>query len=107
MALEDKTKFGTFGLDSVKHSTVHRKEKEKGKKVDDKAARALGPADTIIHTREDGPTVQLCGDSEVAGKLINGQYSLGLKHRRNIWPYSKKRCSHGVEKEDQNSHLKD
>ena len=41
----------------------------------------LGLADTIIHMREEGPTVQLCGDSEVAGKWINGQYSLGLMYK--------------------------
>ena len=55
-------------LDSVKLSTVHRKEKAKGeKKVN---------ADTTIHTREEGPTAQLCGDSEVVSKWISGQYSL-------------------------------
>ena len=46
-------------------STVHRTSTGK-EKVDDKAPRVLGPADTIIHTREEGTTVQLCGDSEVA-----------------------------------------
>ena len=45
------------------------------KKVDDKAPRVLGPADTIIHTREEGPTVQPCGDSEVAGRWIKGRCS--------------------------------
>ena len=82
-ALEDKTTFVTFALDSVKLSTVHKK-RVKGKKVDDEAPRVLGPADTIIHTREEGPTVQPCGDSEVAGKWINGQHSPGLKCRGNI-----------------------
>ena len=28
---------------------------------------------TTIHIRAEGPTVQLCGDSEVAGKWINGR----------------------------------
>ena len=80
-ALEDKTKFVTFALDGVKLSTEHRKEKGKGKKVDDKAPRVLGPADTIIHAREEGPTVQRCGDSEVACKRTKGQYYLGQKYR--------------------------
>ena len=61
-ALEDKTKFGTFTLDSVKLSTVHKKEKEKEKKVDDKAPSLLGPADTIIHTREEGSMASILWD---------------------------------------------
>ena len=40
-AFEDKTKFVTFALDSVKLSTVHRIGRGK-KKVDDKASRVLG-----------------------------------------------------------------
>ena len=56
-AFEEKTQLVTFALDGVKLSTVHRKENGRGKTVDDKASRVLGPADTIIHTREDGPTV--------------------------------------------------
>ena len=51
--------------------TIHRTNTGK-EKVDDKAPRVLRPADTIVHTREDGPTVQRCGDNEVAGKWING-----------------------------------
>ena len=77
-ALADKNKFVTFALDSVKLSTAHRKEKgeERGRKVQEKTQRDLGPADTTIHTREEGPTLQLCGDSDVTCKRINGQYSL-------------------------------
>ena len=71
-ALAEKTTFATFTLDSVKLSTVHRK----GKKVDENTPRVVGHTDTIIHTREEGLTVQLCGDREVAEKWINGQYSL-------------------------------
>ena len=72
--LVDKYKFVTFvALDSVKLSTVYRKHCEgKGKKVEEKTPRDLGPSDTTIHTREDGSTVQLCGDSEVACEWING-----------------------------------
>ena len=49
-------KFVTFALDRVKLSTVHRKRKstEIGKKGKEKIPRYLGPADTTIHTREDG-----------------------------------------------------
>ena len=70
----------TFALDSVKLSTVQRKEKREGdgKKVNWKTD--LRPADTTIHTREEGPTVQLCGDNEVASKWVNGPCSLGQKY---------------------------
>ena len=57
---------------------VHGKGTGKEKMADDKAPGVLVPADTIIHTREEGPTVQLRG---VAGKWINGQYSMVLKYR--------------------------
>ena len=62
-APEDKDKFAPFALDCVKLSTIHRTNTEKGKTVDDKAPRVLRPADTIVHGREEGPTVQLLGDS--------------------------------------------
>ena len=70
----------------MKLSTAHRKEKSKGigKKVKEKTQRDLGPADTTIHTRADGPTVQLCGDSEVTRKWVNGQYSVGQKDRGRV-----------------------
>ena len=85
-AFADKTKFPTLALDSVKLSIVHGKEKGEGKEktVDEKTPRDLGPADTTIHTREEGPTVQLCGDSEVASKWMHGQDSLGQKDRGRI-----------------------
>ena len=89
--LHYRTHFVTFTHDSVKLSTVHRKEKGKGKNIDDKTPRVLGAADTTAHTREEGPTVQLCGDSEVAGKWINGQYSLGQKCRGKMGQIQKKK----------------
>ena len=56
----------------------HRKNKgqEHVKKIKDKTPRILGPADVTIHARDDGPTEQLCGDSDVACEWINGEYSL-------------------------------
>ena len=78
----DKNIFVTFAFDSVKMSTVHRKEKrQKGKerRVKEKTRRDLGPADTT--TREDGPAVQLGGDSDVTCIWINGPYSLAQKCR--------------------------
>ena len=34
-----------------------------------------------VYTREAGPTVQLCGDSEVVSKWINGKNSGGQKYQ--------------------------
>ena len=65
--------------------TVHRTQKNcegKGKKVEEKTPRDLGPADSTVHTREDGRTVQLRGDS--ACKWINGQCSLEHEYRGRI-----------------------
>ena len=66
----------------MKLSIVHRKKKSKGigKKVKVKTPRDLGFADTTIHTRVCGLTVQLCGDSNVAFEWINGQCCLGQKY---------------------------
>ena len=64
-------------------STVHRKVKGKGKgkQAGSKPPRKLGPADATVYTREDGPTAQLRGDSEVAGKWKNCKNSLGQKYQ--------------------------
>ena len=75
----DKTEFVTLVLNRMNLSTAHRKVtgKEKGKQAGSKPPRKLGPADATVYTREDGPTAQLCGDSEVVCKWINGKNSLG------------------------------
>ena len=39
--------------------------------------RTLGPLDLSIASRSEGTTVQLCGDSSVAGQRINGHCSTG------------------------------
>ena len=77
--LPDMYRSVTFALDRVKLSTVHWKNRGdwKGKNVNEKSPSDLGPVDATIHTREDGPTVQLSGDSKVDCKWINGQYSVG------------------------------
>ena len=84
--LVNKYKFVTFVLDRVTLPTVHRTNKDEGieKKIKEKTPRGLGPADTTIQIREDGPAVQVCGDSDVTCQWINGQYSLGQKYRRII-----------------------
>ena len=85
-------------MDSVTLSNAHSKEKggEKGKQVNEKTSKVLGSADTIIHTDEEGPTVQLCGDSET-GKWIHDQYSLRQKYRGRISQIQKNctRCGKG------------
>ena len=80
MHLKITKRFATFALDSVNHSTAHKTRTGKKKNVDDKAPRILGPAVKTIHTREEGPTAQQCGDSEVAGKWIHGNYSWRQKY---------------------------
>ena len=87
-ALEGEKRFVNFSQDSVNFSTVHRTRKGPKEKVDDKAPRDLDPrTQPFIHFREEGPTVHLCGDSEVAGKWISGHYSLGQKYLGRTYPY--------------------
>ena len=73
----------TLTLDRVNLSTAHRKEKGQGEgeQAGSKPPMKLGPADASVYTREDGTTVQLCGDSEVVGKWINGKNSLGQTYQ--------------------------
>ena len=56
--------------------------KERGLKK--RSPRNLGPEDITVHTREGGPTVQLCGDSNVACKWINGEIARGTKYKGTI-----------------------
>ena len=76
----------TLVLNRTNLSTAHRKVKEKGrvKQAGSKPPRKLGPADASVFTREDGPTVQLCGHSEVVGKCINGKNSLRQKYQEKL-----------------------
>ena len=68
----------TFVLDGMKPSIAHRKVKgkEKGKQAGSKPPRKLVPADATVYTREDGPTVQLCGGSEVGGWQVDKRQEL-------------------------------
>ena len=66
---EDRYKFLTYILNKMKLPTEHRKtgkKDEKKKRFKKKTPRDLGPEDITVHTREGGPAVQLCGDSNVA-----------------------------------------
>ena len=54
----------------------------------------LGARRWILHTLEEGPTVQLCGDGEVAGKWTSGFYSVGQKYRGRSGQIQK-HCIHG------------
>ena len=49
-----------------------------------KTPRELGPEDITVHTRGGGPTVQLCGESNVACKWINGEFAQGTKYKDTI-----------------------
>ena len=64
-----------------------------------KTAEAIGPA--TAYTREDDPTVQLCGDSEVVGKRRNGKNSLGQKNREKLGRL-RKHCTNGGKRRLQN-----
>ena len=68
LTAEDRRDFITFALQSVKPSTVHRSRFEDKKQLsaDRKEPRLVETPDTSINTREEGPTVQQCGDSNVA-----------------------------------------
>ena len=66
--LEEQRRFVTIALKNVNHSTIpSTKNWEEKDRTEDNVPRTLVPADTTIHVREDRPTVQLFGDSEVAG----------------------------------------
>ena len=103
-ALEDKKNFVTnvFDLCETLDGT-HNKHGSKKKEVDEKTPRDLEPADTIIHTRGEGPTVQLCGDNEVAG---SGSMASIIWDRSTEEKLAKfKNIVLTVEKEDRKSHL--
>ena len=75
--LEEKQRFVTF-VKSVNHSRIHRTRtgRKKEGKAKEQVPRKLGPAVKTSHTRGEGPTVQLCGDSEVAGggSMVNAPW---------------------------------
>ena len=105
--LADLYKFVTFALDRVKLSTAQKKKSNGiGKKEKEKIPRDLGLADTTIHTRADGPTVQLCGDSNVACTWINGQYSLEQTEaefgrvQKTLHPWWKEKIANPISKID-------
>ena len=100
---EDKYKFITYILNKMKLPTEHRKtgKKDEERRLKRKAPRDLGPEDTIVHTRGEGPTVLLCGDSKVACKWINVEFAQGTQYKdiigkiqRILHSWWKKRSSH-------------
>ena len=101
---KDKYKFIAYILNKVKLTTEHRKtEKKDGeRRFKKKTSRDLGPRDTTVHTREGGPTVQVCGDSNVACKWIYGEHAQGTKYKerynwensKNLAPMAEERSCH-------------
>ena len=79
---DDKRDFITLALQSVKHAT-HRSRIGDTKKPseDGKDPRHVEPLDTSIQIRTEEPTGQLCGDSIVAEKWINGHYVIVQKYK--------------------------
>ena len=91
----DKYKFITCMLNKMKLPTEHRKIEKKGGDKKKKTPRDLGSGDNTIHTRADRPTVQQCGDSNVACKWINGEFAQGTKYKDTIGKIQKTSCTHG------------
>ena len=73
-------------LNKMKLPTEHRntEKKDEDKRPKKKTPRELGPEDITVHTRGGGPTVQLCGESNVACKWINGEFAQGTKYKDTI-----------------------
>ena len=88
---EEKYNFVTFVVNIMKLSTEHRKNnyKDKKKRMKEKTPRDLGPKDISVHTRSEGPTLQLCGDSNVAWKWINDEFAERTKYKETIWKIQK------------------
>ena len=73
---EEEYKFITYILNKMKLPTVHKpKNKDEEKRLKNKTPRDPGPEDITVHTRDEGATLQLCGDSNVACKWINGEFA--------------------------------
>ena len=84
--IEDKRKFVAFALDNMKLCIFHRKGKEgsKTKRAQSKEPRNLGPADTVVYESFGCATLQLCRDSQVISKWINGDFTVGGKYQKKI-----------------------
>ena len=78
--MEEKYELVTFVFDRRKLSIEHRKSTG----IEKKKIKDRTPRDTTVPTRSGGLTVQLCGDSNVACKWINGEFSLRPKYRGEI-----------------------
>ena len=46
--------------------------------------RVLGPADSAVCERHDCTTLQLCDDSQVISKWVNGDFTVGGQHQRRL-----------------------
>ena len=75
-SLEDKYKFINYILNAKELHTEHRitQNNDKEKNIA-KTSMDLGLEDVRVPRRDEGPTVQLCGDGNVACKWINGELS--------------------------------
>ena len=73
-------------LNKMKLPTEHRQTKntDTEKRLKKKTPSDLGPEDITVHTRDEGLIVQLCGDSNVACKWINGEVAPGTKYKETI-----------------------
>ena len=73
-----------IGNHFCRNSTDKQKNKDKEERFKKKTPRDLGPEDFTVHTRCEGPMVQLCGDNDVACRWINGEVAQGTKYKETI-----------------------
>ena len=85
---------------------IHRTITVKRGKAEYTVPRILEPADKTIHLREEGPTVQVCGDSAVAGEVDRWSIRFGKELQRNSWPISED-VTPTAEKKNRTSYLED
>ena len=79
---EDKRDSVTVSLLSAKHRVFHRPKIGESVKTNKerKEPEILGPPDESMSTHTECTTAQMCGDSNVAEKWIDGHYAMGLKY---------------------------
>ena len=84
----DKRDFVSYAMMSAKQSVAHRPKIRQSSKPNKerKQPRILVPPDSSVSIRTEGTTVQLCGDSKVAEKWINGGHCTnGTNISGQIW----------------------
>ena len=94
--LEDNYKFFTYILNAKKLPTEHRitQNNDKEQRFKKKTPRDLGPEDVTVHRRDEGPTVQLCGDGKCGMQVDQWRILPGESTKRQLERF-KRLCTHG------------